>query len=637
MLFLQIFKVLITIRDDMSSEIKSLAIPQKKPALKSSDIIEAVKLYVDQLYLGKNEAKIVLADNIDESSIYDLAGNAALFYKMEDDRTVAGCLDQFQKNGLINAALSSGVFDSFYLYNLVDDTGVGSSLYQEIRSSCRDLDDSDVDGRIYMYEFLSYLGLIDVEDFRNYGMIRDALYEDIISSLTGSASEVNEKIKHFFENSSLIEFTEEQKEKIIDCYISKQKTSIERYGFKNMFLKQLDDFEKHYEINPSGKKRLYNSANNALRKERDSDTLNNFIYYFKNICKYFGNMPKKAEKSMMHYIVKLMSDDYLDSRDIVRFLLAQETYRDIGSDRPLDKLFLLDVEEDIGVDVLIDLISKRDRSDGNEGHLLSAKTHKADIDVRQMMINQAMYIMGEKIYSKSLVDGKTVLEDYIKAFDLFFDKEDLREPLKNVVIDYSVYESKNEDSSGEYVNSWDTILARMTKLKDIFGINLIDKTEPIEERPFDAVYFQNNVKRRILSELEEGDVDGISFWKEKMGLNDVSDLEDKFLKFYNSAEKDYGAGASDGFLSIAKKYKRVFGKYPDEFFGGFQDKMVDALNSFMLGKTDDEPFVSIYSLLLGLGETDVELLPVLKAKISDINKNHLTLSREKIPEGFRGF
>ncbi|NOQ38079.1 hypothetical protein GQ472_04275 [archaeon] len=630
----------------MSSDTELLAISQEEAALKSSDIVNAVKLYVDQLYLGKNEANIVLADKIDEQNIYDIAVNAALFYKMEKDRTIAGCLDQFQRNGLVDAALSSSLFKHFYsFYNFVDITGVESSAYQEIRSSCLDLKDKSADGRIYIYEFLHYLGLIDIEDARNYGKIREALYEDIISSLADSGNEINKEIKRFFENSPLIEFTEEQKEEIINLYIDKQNISIERWGFKNLFLKQLVDFEQHYEINPSGKKRLYNSANNALRKERDSDTLNNFIYYFKNICKYFGNMPKKAEKNLMHYIVNLMSEDYLDSRDITRFLLAQETYKDISSDRPLDKLFLLDVEEDIGIDALIGLISKRDRSDGNGKYLLSAKTHKADIDVRQRMINQAMYIMGEAIYSKSTVDGKTVLEDYIKAFDIFFDKGDLKEPLKNVVIDYSVNESKIKKVHGieetHYVNSWDTVLARMTKLKDIFGIDLVDKTEPIEDRQFDAVYFQNSVKRRILSELEGGDVDGIFFWKDNMGFDDVSDFENKFLKFYNSAEKDYGENRSDGFLYLAKKYERVFGKYPDEFFGGFQDKMVNVLNSLILCETDEtfipvkERYIAIHSILSDLGEADVELLPVLKAKISEINKNHPALSEEEIPEIFR--
>ncbi|NOQ37877.1 hypothetical protein GQ472_03230 [archaeon] len=196
---------------------------------------------------------------------------------------------------------------------------------------------------------------------------------------------------------------------------------------------------------------------------------------------------------------------------------------------------------------------------------------------------------------------------------------------------------KKVSGSGEkletYKSNWKTIETEITEIRNFYqDINFADTgTE-------EGKAFQESARERILDEAGKGIVRGLSFWENVLSgdENIRSPFKDLYAQWYGSEDtkqimKNYNFRNIP--LLIAREYKTVFGDYPEEFYKGFQNTVVNCLDSLIEeadkneGEFDEGRAENLKAYLLkDLTYDELCLLPELHKKISYVNKNYPQIS-----------
>ena len=215
------------------------------------------------------------------------------------------------------------------------------------------------------------------------------------------------------------------------------------------------------------------------------------------------------------------------------------------------------------------------------------------------------------------------------------DEQDLRSSYA------SLKDSVNEDFGNDnYIYSWKHINKEIKKIGSRYDLDLCDNTEPWSDRSYEAILFQSEVKKRILSELEHGVADGIPFWKDILNDDDVQVIEDKVsFKYYSAVEDglsldmcidaDYG-----GFLSMVNSYNVVFGKYPDKFIDSFQEIVGGFVDSVVSSEvSSDQVLRSLWDVRNALDVLDlsVDSLQLIYNKMQALKKSYPETYIEIVP------
>ncbi len=587
------------------------------PVYNPSDAaIESLKSTIDML-LVSGVSGVPLADSINLPTLNTLGAIAWQYYDAGGKGEIADFLEPYQKNVLIRNAIDFGIFNSI---TPGDDEKYDADVYNEIKAVCRPFETSSwaKKNEIYMLEFLWYLGLTGSE-------IEKEDLED-----ENSGPDYSEQSLYYLFNREHPSGHEEKKqESIKDEAISHVIDLIDdSSGFSDNVVENLNAL-KGFGIDLSRDDELYEHALESVASAANRPSCASyFASYFCNMYEFFRKVPKDSKKLLKEHISYLVFQDTLDSKQIADLLWSQEMYKRINLSLNFSPLLHVDVNN---IDELAELVPEIFGSDNfGKGYLkrtTDVKGRKAKDGMRyeKKMIDQAITMFARNVNDKEM-------EDYSRVFRILFDTS-FRGPLASYIVDL-VLEKEGRHRSylfnhdNGFLNSWYDIGSLADRFNTYFHIDMFDKLMREVRFPY-AKYFQDNIEKRIYSELADGDVEGIIFWKDNMSDKNISRFKDRFVECYNSKSKEDRSSEDSGdedhsvFLNMVQRYKELFGKYPQEFFGKFQSKVSAEFDLIIKAGSDGGvPSVDIYgvnSLIDALGD-DINLLPRLKNKLDPVKK-----------------
>ncbi len=593
----------------------------EKEKISPEMIIDNVRSNIYELFIKKDKNGNPHLNSL-ESGTINLFGqqNALLLEKSGNKTTIADILEPEYKNALVDAALVSGFFKSFFDNWIYSDGTDEINLYKEIKTHSlgyisgdepKDVrNDTEETGFISTYEFLHYLRLTNREDTEIHDKLQGDIYNNIIGQLKRNRFS---SINSFLRSSIDINFNEEQIGNIKEKYIQELIENIGRRGFEEEHISGIWILERKLgKVEDTEKEKVYNAAVSHLLKELKSDYRGYFTEQFENILNYFGKPPKEPKKHLKTFISNILLDDNFGASDAAYLRSAQELYR------------------------RIDRHNKNTDGSFFTGEIVKRGKHKIEAtDVKTEM---------ERHIIDKMEDMTDSFGELVNLYDLIFNKEDLRDRVATEAID-SVSRKKEQDSEETveaYQFNWKDIETKMTEIRNTYpNITLADTSTD------EGNAFRKFVRKRIMDEAGKGIVTGLDFWETVLSYDEDirSPFKDLYAQWYGSEDAKQLICWYDSRyhpLKIARDYKAVFGDYPDEFYNGFKDKAVNCLDSLITetkekdGVLDEKHARNIrWYLLDDLTYDELFLLPELHKKIHYVNKNYPKISETAISKQFR--
>jgi len=540
--------------------------------MRSCVVGESVKL--DDVIAEVQDTYGEIVDNSDypfcysPASILVLGLEAAKFYQSRngDKRSVADIIEPRQRDMLVSSAVGkssdveelydieelydveTGIFSSYSDSKgwLIDIEGIDYNLCSKVRQSCGLSGPYD---EITVIEFLNYLGLVSPDDIDNYGQIKEMVFLEIESSIYSRDKDKLRQLNNFLRSDIPIDFFDFQIDYFTEIFINVYKDRIAEEGLNKEILEEISVFEKRFgEFDTAQKDELCKDVSLYLLGMVNNDELSSFITNLDAIRKYSGVMPNGSKNFLKKYFEKQLLKDTPGSEEIKNMRKAYELYMSDVSDI-----------DETG-ESFTDFLSISEYSD----------TYIRDM--KERMISQAVLLM-QKVDNKS--PGFKILKDYIQLYELFFDDENER-TWKSV--QYSVRQtvfdsvSETEDLFGsDYVFTWDDVLAKMKAFAGVYPDSGGASEELLAE-------FKYLVKERALDEAENLNVDSLGFLRDVLKDKELIDsFESNFSEWYQMRIMEHGDIGESGFLKTARRYNEVFGEYPSDFYGEFQDTLVGDL------------------------------------------------------------
>ncbi|MCK5062815.1 MAG: hypothetical protein KAR23_02710 [Candidatus Aenigmarchaeota archaeon] len=571
-----------------------------EPGVKLDSVIADVKSTYDEIVDDPYDSFCY-----SPASILVLGLEAANFYQNQngDGKSVADILEPRQKDKLISSAVEAGLFSSYSDSKgwFIGFGGVDYNLCSKIKQSCGLSGSYD---EITIIEFLNYLGLVnpeDIDNIDNYRRIRNNMYLDMSSLLSGDQDDFRQ-LSNFLKSEIPINFLDDQIDYFTEDFINQYKDRISEEGLKSEIIDEITVFEKRFgELDTVQKDELCKDVSLYLLGMVNNDELSSFITDLDAIRKYSGVMPEGSKDFLKKYFNKQLLKETLESEEIKNMRKAYE-------------LYMSDVSDIDGIgQSFVDLLSVSDYS----GTYIR--------DMKERMISQAVSLM-QKVDNKS--PGSKILKDYIQLYELFFDEENER-TWKSV--QYSVRQtvfdsvSETEDLFGsDYVFTWDDVIAKMKAFAGVYPDSGGASEELLAE-------FKYLVRERALDEAEHLKVDCLGFLRDVLKDKELTaSFESKFEEWYGMKYRSYEDIGESGLLKTARRYNEVFGEYPYDFYGEFQNTLVGDLKLCVDAYEDggfhqnmelDANIRSLKWLLMALKEGEFEILPDVKDTIKEIKNN----------------
>ena len=581
-----------------------------------SDAIETFKRTIDMLLVSGVNG-VPLADSINLPALNTLGAVALKYHDVGGKGEIADFLEPYQKNVLIRNAMDFGLFNSI---TPGEDEKYDADVYNEIKAVCKPFETSSwaEKNEIYMLEFLCYLGLSGSE-----------IEEEDLEDDSSGPNYSEQSLYYLFNREHPSGHEEKKQESIKDEAISHVIGLIDdSSGFSDYVFENLNAL-KGFGIDLSRDDELYEHAlESVVSAANRPSCAPSFASYFCNMYEFFRKVPKDSKKLLKEHISYLVFQDTLDSKQIADLLWSQEMYKRINLSLNFSPLLHVHVNNiDELTELVPDILNMDSFGKGYLKRTTDVKGRKAKDGMRyeKKMIDQAITMFVRNVDDK-------VMEDYSSVFRILFDTS-FKEPLASYIVALVLEkEGKHRtylfDYDYGFLNSWYDIGSLADRFNTYFHIDMFDKLMREVRFPY-AKYFQDNIEKRIYSELADGDVEGIIFLKGKIGDKSISMFKDRFVECYNSKNKedrsseDSEVEDSSVFLSMAQRYKELFEKYPPEFFGEFQDKISAEFDTIIKVSADGgAPFKDVYevnSLINALGD-DINSLPLLKEKIGPVKK-----------------